>query len=62
MENAIAFSFTLLGLKLAEIGGIKVGALITPSLSNLLYRAQYYEVNSNFELFYICTFKLNKNI
>ena len=38
MENTISFSFTLLGLELAEIAGVKAGALITPSLSNLLYR------------------------
>ena len=37
MENTIAFSITLLGLEFAEIVGIKVGSLITPSLSNLLY-------------------------
>ena len=32
MENAIAFSFTLLGLKLAEIEGVKAGAFFTSSL------------------------------
>ena len=40
MENGITFSGTLLGLELAEIGGVKVGALIMPSLSNLLHRVQ----------------------
>ena len=33
MEDAIAFSFTLLGIKLAEIEGVKIRALLTPSLS-----------------------------
>ena len=59
MENAISFSFTLLGLKLAEIGGVKVGSMIRPFLSNLLYRVQYYEVSSNFKSFYVCTFTFN---
>ena len=30
MENAIAFSFTLLGLELVEIEGVKAGAFLTP--------------------------------
>ena len=38
MENTIAFSFTLLGLELAEIEGVKAGAFFTPSLRI------YYEV------------------
>ena len=40
MENTIAFLFTLLGIKLAEIEGIKAGALITPSI-----RIYYIEFN-----------------
>ena len=39
MEDPIKFLVTLLGLELDEIRGIKIGVLITPSLSNLLYRA-----------------------
>ena len=38
MENAIAFLFTWIGLELAEIRGIKAGALIKPFLGNLLHR------------------------
>ena len=32
MEDAIVLSFTLLGIELAEIGGVKDGALIKLSL------------------------------
>ena len=32
MENAIVFSFTLLGLEFTEIEGVKAGAFFTPSL------------------------------
>ena len=32
----VAFSFTSLGLESAEIGGAKAGAMIVPSLGNLL--------------------------
>ena len=46
MENGITFSGTLLGLELAEIGGVKVGALIMPSLSNLLHRVQWNQSDS----------------
>ena len=45
MKNAIAFLRTLLGLELAEIRGFKVGALITSSLSNLLYRVSWNQSN-----------------
>ena len=48
MENDIEFSFTLLDLELAEIRDVKVGGLITPCLSNLLYRVQYYETYKMF--------------
>ena len=51
MENATAFSFVLLGLEFAEISGVEVLVLITPSLSNLLYMAQYYETSSKFKSF-----------
>ena len=40
MDNAIAVSFTLFGIKLAEIEGVKAGALITTSL-----RIYYIEFN-----------------
>ena len=59
MDNVTAFSFTLIGIELVEIRGVKAGALITLSLSNLLYRVQYYETHSNVKSFYIRTFKFN---
>ena len=56
MENAIAFSYTLIGLELVEIKGVKDGSFLTPSLKNLLHRVQYYEANSHF---YGHTFKFH---
>ena len=40
MENAIVFTFTLLGLELSRIKGLKAGSLFTPSL-----RIYYVEFN-----------------